>query len=607
MSDGTAEGTGLFEGAGWYLADRAGRVRRCALLPGVRQQPRADRLRAVERARTAPWGMPRRVADIAPGTASSNPVGLVASPHGLLFGADPSQSYGSWLWRYDGQKRSRWGTSHSAIPPVSGTTSTSTERPLRTSTADSTRRMAQPRGTSLVEERAGSPLGSLNGAPIFRTSAWDATVSRNRSFLKTTLGVPQGSVTLLEIEDSTGAVFGGGVELDGRYVFGIDRDGDQTREPGTLGHGRNGGRHAAPEGHPHRGAGEQPLARGFSHRRRPDPDLLLRLRGPILVPALADRWERPPRPSLSHLVTSLYYPSDLTALRGPDLLPRGVLEDALLDRRQWHPRRRRRRPAGVLRGAVTTRRGRPLPLLRPSQNGLWRVDALGVVAHVWSGSVGNLTAVGDELYFVAARTANQSVFRTNGKRRHRPPRAGRSNLYTNPYELTPVQTPAGTRVFFRAYGFGPGGSAQGTGQELWATDGTVEGTRLVRDVNAHESLEYPGYPGSSLPLAADRRGEHALLHGVGAGARPRALEERRHRRGDRPRQGHHRRHGDRPDLRAIRGDVSSASSCRSVESSSSPPGARSPASSSGRPTGRARERPWSATSYRAPAPPIQPT
>ena len=135
------------------------------------------------------------------------------------------------------------------------------------------------------------------------------------------------------------------------------------------------------------------------------------------------------------------------------------------------------------------------------QNGLWRVDALGVVAHVWSGSyVGNLTAVGGELYFVSSQ-GDQSVYRTNGKVggtvRLEPDGI---NLYTNPYELTPVQTPAGTRVFFRAYGFGPGGSAQGTGQELWATDGTVEGTRLVRDVNAHESLEYPGYPGSSLPL-----------------------------------------------------------------------------------------------------------
>ena len=242
------------------------------------------------------------------------------------------------------------------------------------------------------------------------------------------------------------------------------------------------------------------------------------------------------------------------------------------------------------------------------QNGLWRVDALGVVAHVWSGSyVGNLTAVGGELYFVSSQ-GDQSVYRTNGEVggtvRLEPDGI---NLYTNPYELTPVQTPAGTRVFFRAYGFGPGGSAQGTGQELWATDGTVEGTRLVRDVNAHESLEYPGYPGSSLPLQLTAAGSALYFTAWEPRARPRALEERRHRRGDRPRQGHHRRHGDRPDASSDPGRCRSASSCRSVESSSSPPGARSPASSSGRPTGRARERPWSGTSYRAPAPPIQPT
>ena len=61
-----------------------------------------------------------------------------------------------------------------------------------------------------------------------------------------------------------------------------------------------------------------------------------------------------------------------------------------------------------------------------------------------------------------------------------------------------------------------------TGPELWKSDGTAAGTVLVKDI-------YPG-DGGSLHPAPDERERHAVLHGRRRRPRPRAVEERRHRR-----------------------------------------------------------------------------
>ena len=67
------------------------------------------------------------------------------------------------------------------------------------------------------------------------------------------------------------------------------------------------------------------------------------------------------------------------------------------------------------------------------------------------------------------------------------------------------------------------------GRELWRSDGTAAGTKLVRDI-------VPGPTGSS-PERAHKRRRHALLYSPSPRPRLRALEVRRHRRGDEARPG----------------------------------------------------------------------
>jgi ELWxxDGT repeat protein len=128
--------------------------------------------------------------------------------------------------------------------------------------------------------------------------------------------------------------------------------------------------------------------------------------------------------------------------------------------------------------------------------GLWRVDTQDPSAAlpVWSpsyGGVADLVAAGNSLYFRGWDSKGESVFVTDGTTVTRLEPDG-ADAYLNPYFLTPVETRMGTRVFFYAY-------AGATGAELWATDGTVEGTALVRDINTEPDTQYPGYPGSSKP------------------------------------------------------------------------------------------------------------
>jgi ELWxxDGT repeat protein len=494
-SDGTPAGTGPFEGEEWYMAGPPAEYDRALYFQACAKNPAGSDCEL--------WSSPdgtmassRRTADIAPGAASSKPLYLVASANGLLFGADASGGYSSWLWRYDGQEAEPVGTYTcggsarvgDTVYFYGGASGLAVGLHKTDGTAD---------GTTLVEVSAGLPWGSLSGAPIYRTSAWDPTLQAWRSFLKTP-GVPQGTLTLLEIEYSTGAVFGGGVELDGRWVFGIDRAGDQSEnlEPWVT-DGTVAGtqllkdiRTEAPGSSPGRAASlavAGQVQTFFPACETTYSCLLWKTDGANTAPV-------PLAPE-----TSLYYPSNLVAFGDRIYFLAGSSSWKLY----WTD------GSGTHLFEVPGSSGAPSypPIVAGSflyvayGNGIWRIDAAGSAANVWSGSAGDLAAVGDALYFVSSASGNQSVFRSNGEvggTVRLEPAGG--DRYTNPYELTPVATPAGSLVFFRAVGFGPGGTIDGTGQELWATDGTADGTRLVRDINVNESAEYPGYPGSSLPL-----------------------------------------------------------------------------------------------------------
>lgn len=488
VSDGTATGTGLFEGAGWFLADapagHAGALyfQACAKVAG--QQYGTD---------CELWGSPdgtmasaARVADIAPGTASSKPTNLVASPNGLLFSADPSGVGSQWLWRYDGQAAAAVG-SYTFDDPVrlgdfvyfAGTVPGTTSGLYRT---DGT-----VAGTTLVELRAGAPLGALGGAPIYRTLEWDSQAFNYRSYLKATLGAGPGSVTLMEIEYSQGAVFGGGVELAGRYVFGIDRAGDDTEnlEPWVT------------DGTP---SGTQLLkdVRTEAPGSGPSRAVSLEVGGQTwflfaACPAPYDCrvWQTDGTSTSAVPLapeTSLSFPRDLVAFGGRVYFTAGNFR-----RLYWTD------GAGthLMAGFPEDYAGQQPPVVagpylyfalqKGGQNELWRVDGAGAATRVFQGYAADLTPVGDDLFFYGA-VGSQSVYRTDGTNTVRlQPDTG--DQYTNPYELTPVDLPTGRQVFFRAYGYGPTGSASGgTGQELWATDGTVAGTRLVRDIDPLSSL-----------------------------------------------------------------------------------------------------------------------
>ena len=90
---------------------------------------------------------------------------------------------------------------------------------------------------------------------------------------------------------------------------------------------------------------------------------------------------------------------------------------------------------------------------------------------------------------------------------------------SNPGQFTAV----GSTIFFAA-------SDSDHGRELWKTDGTAAGTAFVKDI----------LPGSwrLLPGVSDEFPRDALLRGQQRDQRHRTLEERRHRRRHRPRQGH---------------------------------------------------------------------
>jgi ELWxxDGT repeat protein len=506
VSDGTPEGTGLFEGPDWYLADRPAEWGGALYFRGCSKTAASGDCELW----TSPDGRMEtatRVVDLAPGTASSNPANLVALPGALVFGADAVGGYSSKLWRCDGTSVTQVGDVTFSYPArvgdavyFSGVTPSNAYQGLYKTDGTAN-------GTLFLEAGGGSPLGTLNDGLIYMASEWDASALTRRTYIKITVGEPQGAVALLELarDSPSGGVFGGGVELEGRYVLGADRfDPRVGLEPwvtdGTV-------------------VGTQLLQDIRTEPRGSDPSRAVSLavagQARTLFSACETRytcrlWQT--MGTATSVVPAdagldIAFPSDLTVFGGRVYFLAGYSYDKLY----WTD------GAGTHLVEAPGSSGTPSspivagPYLYVAfTNGVWRVDAQGGVAKAWPDSSvnystypGNLTAVGDLLYFVGTLydSSYQSVFRTNGEVggtvRLEPEG---SDLYTNAWELTPVETPAGTRTFFRASGLATGGSPA-TGVELWATDGTVAGTRLVRDIYTGDTATSPGTPGSSFPSA----------------------------------------------------------------------------------------------------------
>jgi ELWxxDGT repeat protein len=504
VSDGTPEGTGPFEGANWYLADRPAELGGALYFRGCSKDASFPDCEL--------WKSPNgtmetatRLVDLAPGTASSNPANLVALPDALLFGADAAGGYRPKLWRYDGTSLTTLGDLTFSYPARAGNVVYFNG----TTHADSLTGLYWTDGTAertlLLEAGGGSPLGTLNGGLIYMASEWDASVSTRRTYIKATFGVPGGAVRLLDLarDSPSGGVFGGGVELEGRYVLGADRFDPRVGLEPWVTDGTEAGTHLLkdvrtepPGSDPSRAVSLAAAGQARTLFSACETRYTCRLwqtmgTATSVVPADAG--------------LDIAFPSDLTVFGGRVYFLAGYSYDKLY----WTD------GAGTHLVEAPESSGTPSspivagPYLYVAfTNGVWRVDAQGGVAKAWPDSSvnystypGNLTAVGDLLYFVGTLydSSYQSVFRTNGEVggtvRLEPEG---SDLYTNAWELTPVETPAGTRTFFRASGLATGGSPA-TGVELWGTDGTVAGTRLVRDINTSESATSPGYPGSSFP------------------------------------------------------------------------------------------------------------
>src|SRR5262249_28237200 len=123
-----------------------------------------------------------------------------------------------------------------------------------------------------------------------------------------------------------------------------------------------------------------------------------------------------------------------------------------------------------------------------TQAGTARLSDLGQAPPPMTPSIGGLTAVGSKVYFAATDSTGRQLWVTDGTKAGTK-RVTSHNATTPPTNRVPpggsptVVAVVGDRVLFAA-------DDAATGRELWVTDGTTAGTKLVRDFN-------PG-PGSAL-------------------------------------------------------------------------------------------------------------
>ena len=135
---------------------------------------------------------------------------------------------------------------------------------------------------------------------------------------------------------------------------------------------------------------------------------------------------------------------------------------------------------------------------------LWRIGASGppaLVKDIYLGSSSsspyNLTPVGDSLYFVALGGAlGEAIWKTDGTESGTTPLKTTYSDYWNPYSMAPL----GTDMYFRA-------GNQSFGAELWKTDGTASGTGLFKDINETPSGQDPNRTESSAPFKLTSAGD----------------------------------------------------------------------------------------------------
>jgi ELWxxDGT repeat protein len=118
-----------------------------------------------------------------------------------------------------------------------------------------------------------------------------------------------------------------------------------------------------------------------------------------------------------------------------------------------------------------------------TETGTIVVKRIRLAEQIWSPDAA-MTAVGSHLFFFARDGTETALWRTKGTRRTTvqvysialPPECELLGNFRNPYcglEATPAAV--GTRLFFPA-------RSKGNGYELWVSDGTTAGTRLIKNI-----------------------------------------------------------------------------------------------------------------------------
>jgi ELWxxDGT repeat protein len=151
----------------------------------------------------------------------------------------------------------------------------------------------------------------------------------------------------------------------------------------------------------------------------------------------------------------------------------------------------------------------------PSAAGLWKVNVSGVATRVISDPVTSLARCGIALYFTAVRNGECDVYKIDGA-------TGVTRLTSivpRPNALPPLAfTQVGDKVFFVVRDVAHG-------EEPWVTDGTPQGTHIVKDVNPGRAIRSTTSPcstacttcprptvctGASCGGATHRAGHHAI-------------------------------------------------------------------------------------------------
>jgi ELWxxDGT repeat protein len=357
-----------------------------------------------------------------------------------------------------------------------------------------------------------TPLGHAGGTLYLRGSWYSVPgqYSSEQTWLWASDGTLGGSARVLQLvpsDQEPGGNIGGGLELNGKYVFGASELTGRTGMEPWISDGT--------------AAGTTQLRDVNAQPRGVEPGPVVALGSSAYAFSGCDPdhgcelWESDGTPSGTTLAADIYpgpsssYALDLTAFR-----------DEVYFRCQYGYRLCRYDGAEVqevLAGGSSLREPYPFAVAGSSLffgayqdatgRELWRIDSSGapaLVKDINAGGYGagsspyNLTPSGGALFFVAYNYAlGEVIWKSDGTEAGTTPMKSGPSDYWNPYSMAPI----GSEMFFRA-------GNQAFGAELWKTDGTAAGTALFKDINTDFGIQYPGYPDSSAPYhltaAADR-------------------------------------------------------------------------------------------------------